>query len=124
MKHWNSETVPVVCTWATLAGRNNAHALSVRGPGTLSVTFDAKDRMGLMGDSKKPDGVHTSAGTASDPGSPDSTELELDLEDAFSEDGVDLTLIRWMLQRTPIERLQAAQQLIDAAWALRTDSEA
>jgi hypothetical protein len=80
--------------------------------------------MGLMSDSKKPDGVQTSAGTASDSAPPSSAELELDLEDAFADDGVDLTLIRWMLQRTPIERLQAAQQLIDAAWALRTDSEA
>ena len=43
------------------------------------------------------------------------------LEGAFSPDGVDLTVIRWMLKRTPEERLQAAQQLIDAAWALRGD---
>jgi hypothetical protein len=43
------------------------------------------------------------------------------LEGAFSADGVDLTAIRWMLERTPEERLQAAQQLVDAAWALRGD---
>jgi hypothetical protein len=39
---------------------------------------------------------------------------------AFSEDGVDLTVIRWMLDLTPTERLQAAQDLIDAASALRS----
>lgn len=43
------------------------------------------------------------------------------LEGAFSPDGVDLTVIRWMLDRSPEERLQAAQQVIDAAWALRGD---
>jgi hypothetical protein len=30
-----------------------------------------------------------------------------------SEDGVDLTLIRWMLSLTPAERLQALQGIID-----------
>jgi hypothetical protein len=40
-------------------------------------------------------------------------------EHAFSEDGVDLTLIRWMLGLTPTERLQAAQDMIDTVWALR-----
>jgi hypothetical protein len=39
---------------------------------------------------------------------------------AFSEDGVDLTVIRWMLRLTPAERLQAAQDLVDAASALRS----
>lgn len=32
---------------------------------------------------------------------------------AFSDDGVDLTLIRWMLGLTPSERLQAAQEMVD-----------
>jgi len=41
------------------------------------------------------------------------------LEGAFANDGVDLTLIRWMLQLTPAERLRAAQDLLDAASALR-----
>ena len=45
------------------------------------------------------------------------------IEDAFSDDGVDLTLIRWMLELSPTERLRAAQDLIDATWALRTESE-
>ena len=48
-------------------------------------------------------------------------DAEPTLEGAFSADGVDLTTIRWMLGRTPEERLQAAQQLIDAVWALRGD---
>jgi hypothetical protein len=41
------------------------------------------------------------------------------VEGAFAPDGVDLTAIRWMLERTPTERLQAAQNLIDAVWTLR-----
>lgn len=80
--------------------------------------------MSAMGDFKDPDQVDTADRTVSDPGRSTSTESKLDLEGAFSDDGVDLTLIRWMLERTPTERLQAAQQLIDATWALRTDSEA
>jgi hypothetical protein len=39
---------------------------------------------------------------------------------AFSDDGIDLTLIRWMLGLTPAQRLQAAQDLIDTASALRS----
>jgi hypothetical protein len=46
-----------------------------------------------------------------------------DTEHAFSEDGVDLTLIRWMLERTPTERLEVAQDMIDTAWALREGRE-
>jgi len=46
-----------------------------------------------------------------------------DLEGAFADDGVDLTLIRWMLRLSPTERLQAAQELIDATWAIRAESE-
>jgi hypothetical protein len=41
------------------------------------------------------------------------------LEGAFAPDGVDLTAIRWMLEHTPTERLQAAQDLLDTVWALR-----
>ncbi len=44
-------------------------------------------------------------------------------EGAFAPDGVDLTTIRWMLALTPTERLQAAQDLIDSAWALRAGDE-
>ena len=42
----------------------------------------------------------------------------------YSEDGVDLTLIRWMLSLTPIERLQVLQQNIRSVMRLmgaRTD---
>lgn len=33
---------------------------------------------------------------------------------AYSEDGVDLTLIRWMLSLTPAERLDTLQQFVNA----------
>ena len=36
-----------------------------------------------------------------------------------SEDGVDLTLIRWMLSLTPAERLQALQQSVQSLLRLR-----
>ncbi len=32
----------------------------------------------------------------------------------YSEDGVDLTLIRWMLSLTPAERLQILQRQVNA----------
>ena len=38
-----------------------------------------------------------------------------------SEDGVDLTLIRWMLSMTPAERLQTLQQNVQAILRLRGD---
>jgi len=37
----------------------------------------------------------------------------------YSADGVDLTLIRWMLSLTPAERLQVAQRQSNAIVALR-----
>ncbi len=36
-------------------------------------------------------------------------------------DGVDLTLIRWMLEMTPAERLQTLQAFVDAVWRVRGD---
>ena len=36
-----------------------------------------------------------------------------------SEDGVDLTLIRWMLSLTPAERLQVLQQSVQSLLRLR-----
>lgn len=36
-----------------------------------------------------------------------------------SEDGVDLTLIRWMLAMTPAERLETLQAFIDSVWEIR-----
>jgi hypothetical protein len=38
---------------------------------------------------------------------------------AYSEDGVDLTLIRWMLPLTPAERLQVLQQYVDSVLNIR-----
>lgn len=39
-----------------------------------------------------------------------------------SEDGVDLTLIRWMLSLTPAERLQVLQSFVDLVEAVRKDN--
>lgn len=39
-----------------------------------------------------------------------------------SEDGVDLTLIRWMLSLTPAERLKVLQQTIRSIMRLRGDT--
>ena len=44
------------------------------------------------------------------------TEAE---QPTHSEDGVDLTLIRWMLSMTPVERLQVLQQHIDSVLKVR-----
>ena len=41
------------------------------------------------------------------------------VEPAYSEDGVDLTLIRWMLSLTAAERLQVLQEHQDAIDATR-----
>jgi hypothetical protein len=38
---------------------------------------------------------------------------------AYSEDGVDLTLIRWMLSLTPLERLETLQNYAESAWSLQ-----
>jgi hypothetical protein len=38
---------------------------------------------------------------------------------AYSEDGVDLTLIRWMLSITPAERLEVLQQYVDSVLTIR-----
>ena len=38
---------------------------------------------------------------------------------AYSEDGVDLTLIRWMLSLTPAERLDVLQQHLRSVLRLR-----
>lgn len=48
----------------------------------------------------------------------------LDSQDAqtYSEDGVDLTLIRWMLSLTPTERLQMLQLSVQSLMRLRDGS--
>ncbi|MDP9170449.1 MAG: hypothetical protein M3N54_07530 [Acidobacteriota bacterium] len=38
----------------------------------------------------------------------------------YSEDGVDLRLIRWMLSLTPAERLQFLQRHVNAILAIRS----
>jgi hypothetical protein len=38
----------------------------------------------------------------------------------YSEDGVDLTLIRWMLSLTAAERLQFLQKQVNAILAIRS----
>jgi hypothetical protein len=48
----------------------------------------------------------------------ESTTGELELP-TYSEDGVDLTLIRWMLSLSPVERLRAAQRYANSAQRLR-----
>jgi len=40
-------------------------------------------------------------------------------EAEISPDGVDLSQIRWMLSLTPMERLEALQDFVDGALALR-----
>ena len=46
------------------------------------------------------------------------------LEDCFAPDGTDLTLIQWFLRRTPEERLQTAQSMVDfVASARRIDKD-
>ena len=40
-------------------------------------------------------------------------------ETDYGEDGVDLTLIRWMLSLTPAERLQVLQRQVNAILAIR-----
>jgi hypothetical protein len=40
-------------------------------------------------------------------------------EPTHSEDGVDLTLIRWMLSMTPTQRLQTLQQYVNSVLKIR-----
>lgn len=56
--------------------------------------------------------------------SPALSDSEPTLEGALAPDGVDLTVIRWMLDLTPTERLAAVQDLIDATWGPRAGDEA
>ena len=37
----------------------------------------------------------------------------------YSQDGVDLTLIRWMLSLSPLERLETLQQTVQSILRLR-----
>ncbi len=49
---------------------------------------------------------------------------EIEPPEAYSEAGVDVSLIHWMLGLSPMERLEAAQDMIDTVWMLREASEA
>jgi len=40
-------------------------------------------------------------------------------EQIYSDDGVDLTLIRWMLSLTPAERLDVLQGFVDSVLEIR-----
>ena len=46
-------------------------------------------------------------------------ERDPETETEYSEDGVDLSLIRWMLSLTPAERLQFLQRQVNAIQAIR-----
>ncbi len=76
-----------------------------------------------MGNPSEPDATPINDSMGDDLGRQAGPAAEPTVEGAFANDGVDLTLIRWMLQRSPTERLRAAQALIDATWVLRNQSE-
>jgi hypothetical protein len=46
------------------------------------------------------------------------------LEGCFAPDGTDLTLIQWFLERTPAERLQTAQSMVDFVAGARCTADA
>ena len=50
---------------------------------------------------------------------PRQNELSTPDEEPYSEDGVDLTLIRWMLSLTPAARLQVLQRNVWSILRLR-----
>jgi hypothetical protein len=47
------------------------------------------------------------------------TDREPQPQTDYSEDGVDLTLIRWMLSLTPAERLEFLQRQVNAILTIR-----
>ncbi len=52
----------------------------------------------------------------------DSSAIQLpeeSIDERFSSEGVDLTLVRWFLELSPLERLEAVQDMVDTAWSLR-----
>jgi hypothetical protein len=50
---------------------------------------------------------------------PETTAFNRAAVPEYGDDGVDITLIRWMLSLTPIERLQFLQERIDDIRVLR-----
>jgi hypothetical protein len=51
--------------------------------------------------------------------SPEASETLSELDAEESRDGVDLTLIRWTLSLTPLERLELLQDWVDGLAELR-----
>ena len=49
----------------------------------------------------------------------DASELPKPTEPTYSPDGVDLSVIRWMLSLTPDERMEVAQGFADAVTEIR-----
>lgn len=45
--------------------------------------------------------------------------MATDSEQSYHEDGTDLTLIRWMLSLSPLERLEALQSSVRSLMGLR-----
>jgi hypothetical protein len=43
-------------------------------------------------------------------------------EQSCDAGGVDLTMVRWMLDMTPAERLETLQSFVDAVWRILGDS--
>ena len=56
-----------------------------------------------------------------DPGH-DSDELRPPGDLAYSEEGVDLTVIRWMLSLTPAQRLETLQNHVRSVLRIRDDN--
>ncbi len=49
-------------------------------------------------------------------------QVEVQLPAEVNDDGVDVTLIRWMLSLTPAERLEVLQQFVISVTAVRSDN--
>jgi len=48
------------------------------------------------------------------------SEIHEEKELIYNDEGVDLTLIRWMLSLSPVERLQVLQQNVQSIMRLRS----
>jgi len=57
---------------------------------------------------------------AAEPGDPVAAELEARFRQAYDENGVDRSLIRWNLERTPTERVRAVEATLNASSTVRT----
>ena len=54
---------------------------------------------------------------------PRQDELSTKDEEPYSEDGVDLTLIRWMLSLTPAERLDVLRRNVSSILSIRENQD-